>query len=192
MRIPIIKPDLLAELMRVEPSDASPGEYRPCRVHLTDGRMLDRVYVAEAISYILYLGVWPERDPGKKSVSILQAKHIEESPSRLPARLANKLYKGGETSMGGVSFSLLLRDGREIFVSTGNAVDFVDYPTGVTPGDVVDVVHGKQGSGQQAQGADYYWCLYCLPPERTKKYLESIATALANQGITWQAEDEIR
>jgi len=109
-RIPIITPNLLAELMCVEPSgERSPGEYRPSQVELADGSARDRVYVVEAIWHIFHWGFYPER-----SVSLLDVKHISSSPSRLPAPLANKLYQGGETNMGGISFGLVLSDGRTI------------------------------------------------------------------------------
>ena len=56
-RIPIIRPDLLEELLRVEPSgQQDTGEYRPSQVELKDGSMCDRVLVAEATSHIYFIG----------------------------------------------------------------------------------------------------------------------------------------
>lgn len=106
-------------------------------------------------------GVWPLDDPCKSSFSIARVKRIFSSPSRLPALLANKLYRGGETSMGGTSFALILRDGRRIPVLTGNAVDFPEYPPEVKPSDIVDVIHGyNEISASRIGTADYCWCLY--------------------------------
>lgn len=183
-RIPIIRPDSLAEVMRVEPSGGhSQGEYRPCQVQLNNGFVKDRVYIAEALSYIFYWGIWPEDDRAKSSISLLDVKHIIQSPTRLPAHLANKLYSGGETSMGGVSFALVLRDGRKISVTTGNAVDFPEYPPGVEASDVVDVIHDWKDPNQAYIGsAPYSWCLYCLEPEATK----AIADGLPQRSVTWR------
>lgn len=182
-RIPIILPDLLRELNRVEPSDGKwPGEYRACQVELNDGSMRDRVYVIEAVTYISRWGVWPEADPGKASVSLHYVKHIESSPTRPPASLANKLNEAGETSMGGTTFGLVLRDGRTIPAMTGNAVDFLEYAPGVSASDVVDVAHGwKDPSQRVVPSARYYWCLYCLEPDQTR----AIADAIPGGRVTW-------
>jgi hypothetical protein len=130
-RIPVVEGLLLQEILAVEPSRDHDLLYRPCCVELESGELVDRVYFAEAFSWHSYWGVWPQDDVAKKSFSIAGVKHVFSSPSRLPASLADKLYRDGETSMGGISFALLLRDGRKIPVLTGNAVDFLDYPPGV-------------------------------------------------------------
>lgn len=181
-RVPIITPNLLAELMRVEPSgERSPGEYRPCEVELRDGTLRDRVYVVDAISHIFRWGFYPE-----ESISLLNVKHIRSSPIRLPANLANKLYHGGETNMGGISFGLVLRDGRTIWAVTGNAVDFLEYPSGVSASDVVDVIHGwKDWSQSSIRNAPYSWCLYCLEPNETAAIVEAFP-ALNRGLITWR------
>ena len=44
--------------------------YHPCLVTLKDGRVIDRVYVQEAQTYIRSWGVWPEQGPGKWSLPI--------------------------------------------------------------------------------------------------------------------------
>lgn len=127
-RVPIIKPELFAELMLVEPlGGQDTGERRPCEVELKDGSKCDRVLVAEAISHIFRWGSFP-----RKSISLLDVKHISSSPSRLPVHLADKLHRAGETNMGGVSFGVVLRDGRTIWAVTGNGVTFLEYPPGVS------------------------------------------------------------
>jgi hypothetical protein len=97
---------------------------------------------------------------------------IEESPSRLPAMLANKMYEAGESAMGGCFFTLFLSDARRRPCETGNAVDFVDLPSGVSPEMIIDLLPhegrnrdtGSWGTGPNimpaAHGADYSWCLY--------------------------------
>jgi hypothetical protein len=143
--------------------------------------LCDRVYVAEAISHIFRWGFHPQ-----KSISLLDVKHVSSSPARLPAHLANKLYRGGETSIGGVSFGLVLRDGSTIWAVTGNAVDFREYPPGVSAGDVVDVVHSWQDRKQHAIGsAPYYWRLYCLEANATKAVVEALPP-INRELITWE------
>ena len=168
--------------MSVEPSgERSLGKYRPSEVELTDGSLCDHVYVVEAISHIFHWGFYPER-----SVSLLDVKHISSSPTRLPGTLANKLYQGGETNMGGISFGLVLRDGRTLWAVTANAVDFLEYPPGVSASDVVDVIHGWKDLDQTAiRDADYSWCLYCLDPDATKGIVEALP-ALNRGLITWK------
>ena len=159
---------LRAQLHRVEPSSDGRCEYRPCRVRLRGGQVRDCVYVVEADRYILGWGIWPEDDPGKDSVRLEDVVEIDESPRRLPAPLANKLYAAGESGMGYVVFTLLLRDGRRVPCLTGNAVDFPTLPEGVTPDDVVDVLP-HEGRGREEQGTmhPYAWCLYRVGDART-------------------------
>jgi hypothetical protein len=160
-RIPVLEGRLLQEILAVEPSRDGELVYRPCCVEVESGQLIDRVYFAEAFSWHKHWGVWPLDDPGKSSFSIARVKRIFSSPSRFPALLANKLYRGGETSMGGTSFALILRDGRRIPVLTGNAVDFPEYPPEVKPSDIVDVIHGyNEISASRIGTANYYWCLY--------------------------------
>ena len=190
-RIPIIKPELLSELMQVEPSgDKRTIEYRPCQVTLTDGAVRDHVYVVEAISYIGTWGVWPWEDCAKSSLSILDVKNIRSSPSRLPVRLANKLYARGETSMGGISYGLALRDGRTINVSGGDAVDFPAYPAGVGADDVVGLCEWKGPTQDFVGTAPYFWCLFCLEPDATQTYLENFAQSLARSRVQWRLMPE--
>jgi hypothetical protein len=57
----------------------------------------------------------------------------------LPARFANILYEAGESGMGYCAFSVELRDHRRLYFVTGNAVDFLNWPEGVLPDDVIGV-----------------------------------------------------
>ncbi len=166
-RFPQLDTNLLAALSEIEPSRLYDQLLYPCQVVLRDNRRVDRVYVAEAKAYIKHWGVWPEDDRGKRSIPVNDVISLSESPSRLPAVLANKLYVAGESSMGGCIFTVVLNDGRRLVCTTGNAVDFLDFPPDVAPSMVVDVLpHERQrspgGSAMKATivGAPYYWCLY--------------------------------
>lgn len=177
--------------MRVEPSgDKRTMQYRPCQVVLSDGVVRDHVYVVEAISYIWIWGVWPWEDRAKRSISILDVKHIQSSPSRLPVGLADQLYAQGETSMGGVAYGIALRDGRTINVSSGDAIDFPEYPADVRAEDVIGISEWKEPKHDFIGSAPYYWCLYCLEPDATEAYLTNIADSLARDRVEWRLAPE--
>lgn len=91
---------LSEQLSRVPPSLGPYCGYRPCRVTLRSGQTDDVVYIAKAESYIAAWGVRPEDDAAKRSVSIADVVDITESPRRLPATFANRLYDSGESGMG--------------------------------------------------------------------------------------------
>lgn len=154
--------DLAAQLERVETSHDRSFRYAPCSVTLRSGEVLPRVYVAEEAAY---LGFWGD-DPSRPMVDLAEVEIITESPERLPAELADEVYAVGESGMGYVVFTVRLRDGREVPFSTGNAVDFLDWPTNVSALDAVAVMPNtgreffieRDGGGRR--GADYLWCLY--------------------------------
>lgn len=133
-------------------------EYRPCRVRLATGEWREYVYVAEETAYIRVWGVWPEDDPGKSSILISEVDEINESERRIPAHLANKMYDGGESAMGGCFFVLVLADGTRIPCAGGNAIDFA--PAGVDPASIVDLIPHAGRDEQPWRTPGYSWCLY--------------------------------
>jgi hypothetical protein len=161
-RIPVLQDlQLVRELQAVEPTCDQNVEYRPCEVTLRDGSTRDRVIFAEADTWIRYWGAWPENDSGKSAISLFDVQSVRSSPSRLPASLANKLYCKGETSMGGYAFGLVMRNGDVLSAVTGDVVDFLQFPEGVSLGDVVDVIHGYHDLHERwIPSADFAWCLY--------------------------------
>lgn len=157
-RYPPLSKDLAAQVASVPLTD---GLYHPCSVILDDGCLVDRVYLAAAEPWFRTWGIWPEDDSGKRSVDIRRVASINESPSRLPARFADELYKAGESGMGYTIFTVRFRDGSSMAVGTGNAVDFIDYPDGQSPQTVVDVLpHIGRDDPHLRSGPEYYWCLY--------------------------------
>ena len=135
--------------------------YHPCLVTLKDGRVIDRVYVQEAQTYIRSWGVWPEQGSGKWSLPIEAVAMTESSPTRLPARIATEIYKSGESGMGFNIFTLIFADGQRQAYSFGNAVDFVIYPRGKGPNDVVAVLpHEGRNEPEIIGPPHYHWCLY--------------------------------
>ena len=120
-RFQYVSADLYRQIQKILPSgDGRQESYRPARVVLRDGKQLDYVCMIEASSYIQTWGVWPEDDSGKEQVSFDDIVSIEESSSRLPPAIANKLYKAGESGMGYCIFTLVFDDGTEQVCTSGN------------------------------------------------------------------------
>jgi hypothetical protein len=139
--------------------------YYPCMVTKTDGTLQDRVYFVSEIPWITLWGLYPNRDPGKQEVLISDVASVAESPSRLPAEFATQLYRAGESGMGYMIFTVVFKriipflHQRRVY-ATGNAVDFIDYPWGKGPKDVVEVLPHAGRRSRFKHGPNYYWCLY--------------------------------
>ena len=77
--------------------------------------------------------------------------------------------------MGGMDFALIMKDGKKFHYTLGNLVDFIFYPEGYGPADILDVESGfsreihLRGEGV-LHGPHYAWCLY----EEPKVILEQI------------------
>jgi hypothetical protein len=147
-----------SSLQRIDPSRDGSILYYPCLVTTSSGRKLDRVYVVEDSSYIRAWGVWPEDDKHKSWVKIEEVRSISESPSRLPAALVTEIYRQGETRMGGYEFTIVFEDGYEVSFEAGNALDFIEYPDGLSQTDVISLRLGARGEPRRTP--PYFWCLY--------------------------------
>ena len=169
-RFPKLSPLLRSQLEAITPSVSGfeyyPLQLYPCRVRLRDETALDRVYVVSEAAYHHYWNVYPDQDSGKSEVRIEDVISLTESPSRLPAEFANELYRAGESGMGYVVFTVVFSKRFGVFpcrrgFATGNAVDFIDYPHGRGPKDVVAVVpHVGRRDKRYRSGPQYSWCLY--------------------------------
>ena len=158
---PPLSPDVAAQLRRIPTTSALGLTYHPCRATLTDGSSADCVFVVEAKPYIRVWGVWPDQDRAKREIKIQDVAHVEESPCRLPAPLAQRLYDAGESGMGYLLFEISYRDGSRSAHVCGGAVDFVCLPIGKTMTDIVDVYpHRGREAKFQLNTPEYFWCLY--------------------------------
>lgn len=155
---PCLGAHLEDQLSKVQSAD---GLTHPCSVIMRDGKVIDRVYFAEAETWFVQWGVWPEDDPGKTSIDPGEVAELRESPSRLPVQFASKLYEAGESGMGYTIFTLIFRDGSRAAFVAGNAIDFIDYPVGQSPATVVDAIpHVGRGDPTMRTSPSYAWCLY--------------------------------
>lgn len=156
-----VLPDLIrVGLDKIAPSGEDKLRYYPCRVTLKSGESLDTVYIVSEAPYLYYWGKYPEDDPAKRWIRIEDVVEVEDSPTRLPARFANEVYRQGESGMGYCIFTVVFGDGSRQACVTGNAVDFIRYPLGKGPSDVVDVLPHEGRDAQPVKGPGYYWCLY--------------------------------
>jgi len=156
--------DLARMMQSVEPSVSEGGStLYPCEVTTVDGSIYSRVYISEAAAYKRDWGVWPWEDRGKGWIPLERIASLRSSPVRMPAKFANELNAAGESGMGYCAFSVKLRNGDKLHFVTGNAVDFPEWPDGVSPDDVVAVTPHDRGtgkSGTQLLGAKYFWSLF--------------------------------
>lgn len=147
-------------LESIEPSGDDELKYYPCRITLNNGTVLNTVYIEPEMPYLRFWGVYPEDDRGKRHVRIEDVVKVEDSPTRLLAQFANEIYRNGESGMGYTIFTITFADGEQQACVNGNAVDFIRYPDGKGPNDVV-AVHPHEGRNTQlVKGPEYYWCLY--------------------------------
>jgi hypothetical protein len=161
---PLIDPisqELYLALMAIPPSGDGNLEYRPASLQLKDGTLVDRAYV---MAMPPYLSWWGPDWEGRSYIPIRDISRIAECPTRLPQNFANKLYVTGESGMGYCIFTVDFADGTSCVFVTGNAVDFLDYPSDKSGKDVVDVKphegRNETQAGHYRSGTDYHWVLF--------------------------------
>lgn len=119
------------------------------------------MYLVEARGYFSKWGVAPWNDSWKRHVPVERIRGLRDSPTRLPPTIANESYKHGEDGMGHCVFELVLADGRVLACQTGNAIDFVSLPDGVTSDQIVGVRPGLgRGREPNCRERRYAWSLY--------------------------------
>jgi hypothetical protein len=153
-----IDSELLKKVLTIPPSVSAKLHYYPCQVHTKSGHIHPCVYIVELRQFNTR---WSVSSNIQREVKIEDVNIIFESPHRLPAEMATKLYLEGESGMGYTILKVLFKDGSSQTYQTGNAVDFIDYPEGKGPGDVKDVVpHEGRHAPALKNGRKYAWCLY--------------------------------
>jgi len=157
---PKLPEKLREDLGTITPSVDGDLTYWPCAARLRDGTVLSCVYVVAERPYIKHWGVYPQQDRGKSYITISDVDALAESPRRLPAKFANELYMSGESGMGYTIFTVIFADGSRQAYGTGNAVDFIRYPEGMGPNDVIEVLPHEGRKAELVRGPEYYWCLF--------------------------------
>jgi len=73
-----------------------------------DGSVNRCVYIQDAGPWFEHWGVDPEDDSGKRNLHIDTVAEINDSPLRLGAGFATRVYEAGESGMGYCVFRLIL------------------------------------------------------------------------------------
>lgn len=138
---PELSDPLREQLARV-PSAYAPDsrrEFRPCSAHLKDGSVIPRLYPVQAAE-LSYVQEWPSKETDPSLVLANEIEYLEDSPYRTPSGYARLLYQAGESGMGWTVFTVVFKNGyRQVYV-TGQRYDFLEYPKGLGPGDIVDIL----------------------------------------------------
>lgn len=158
--IPKLPDKLREDLNGITPSRDGDLTYWPCAARMKDGTVLVCVYVVSEEPYIRHWGIYPQQDRGKSHISVADVDALAESPRRLPARFADKLYKSGESGMGYTIFTVVFADGSRQAYGCGNAIDFIRYPEGQDGSDVVDILPHEGRNAEPVRCPEYYWCLF--------------------------------
>ncbi len=155
-----LSPQNAASLTKIEPSYLGGAALYPCEAVLHDGSTWPRVYVVDAEQFA-YIGDWPWKSNGMRWLPVENIASLRECPGRLPASFATQVRRAGESGMGYFAFSLGLRDGRKIPYVTGWTVDFLQWPEGVLPSDVVSVhLHDRGDAASAFKNLDCVWSPY--------------------------------
>jgi hypothetical protein len=157
---PPLSPELSTALAKITPIDGGGVVYWPCAALGRDGMWREAVYFAEASTWFRAWGLWPDEDTGKQEIAAEDVVDVRDSRLRLPARFAAQLYAAGESGMGYTVFEVGFADGSRVAYVTGNAVDFVTYPPGKGPEDVVAVYPHAGRTAAHTSAVNYFWCLF--------------------------------
>jgi hypothetical protein len=151
---------LLQQLDAIEPSEVEPGfRLYPCSAQLNDGTVLECIYFMTAATSKRLLGREGSTLPDRYWVSKGDVASIRKSPVRLPASLANQIYRAGETHNGCYIFTLVFSRWVRRGYLVGGFVDFLDFPTGHGPSDVKELLL-RIGPSRASQVPEYRWCVY--------------------------------
>jgi len=138
----------------------------PCSVEQDDGTYWPRVLFAERKDY----DQWYQRTYGMSEpfLDVEIVKSVGPSPSKTPVEIEKRMYRHGETHMGGFVVTFVLRDGTEFVHGGGDFCAFASVPDGYLPDDIVDVVFGGHsrthlGKIKWLKSPDWKWCIFNQP-----------------------------
>jgi hypothetical protein len=148
-------------LQEIEPTRDGDLIYFPCSTTLTSGDVLDTVYFMPERPVMKMWESYLQTDGAKRLIRMENVTEIRDSPTRLPARFANELYKHGESGMGYTIFTVVFYDGARQACVTASGVDFIQYPPGKSPLDVTAVIpHEGRRDDSLVKAPPSYWCIY--------------------------------
>ena len=162
-----LRPEVAAQLLKVQPSFHSDFRFYPCEVVTDDGTVHPRVYVVEARSLRKYWGGWPWEEGFGNWLKAETIQSLRSSPVRLHPELASILYDAGESGMAYYAFGVELQDGRRLHHVTLGTVDFPQWRPDVEPSDAVLVYPHERlpewavrAPTEHESGSAYHWAPY--------------------------------
>lgn len=143
------------------PTKVSP--HRPASVVLKSGDRLDAVCFLDEITFFGFWGY----DSSKSFVPVSDIESIAPSPLQMPTKVANKIYKAGETRMGGTDAVLYLKGRRNVRCIFGGVVDFVRLPEPYRASDVkrARVLWSRPSLNNALGGPGFSWCVHLAGEE---------------------------
>ena len=138
----------------------------PCSVEQNDTTRWPRVLFAERKDYDQwYHGTYAMNVPFLDVETVMS---VGPSPSKTPVAIEKRMYRHGETRMGGFVVTFVLRDGTQFVHAGGDFCEFVSVPEGYLPDDIVDVVFEGDdrtdlGKTQWLKSPDWKWCIFERP-----------------------------
>ncbi|MFC4347010.1 hypothetical protein ACFO5Q_04060 [Kordiimonas lipolytica] len=150
--LPKLSGKMLAQLQSIEPSNGFAGNWYPCSIELEDGSILENVYLIDGRSQenASYYGSWDQYLKNPQLSARIKA--IRSSPNRLPKKHREFLYRIGESGMGYMHFTLVTNEGHEYAYTTGNFMDFMEMPDGVTYEDIKELIPHVPRRGDNRYG----------------------------------------
>ena len=173
---PPLSSELEKQLRAIEPTHDGYSEYFPCAVLLSGSEQHDRVYLADATSFIQIYGAWPDDDATDIAIPVERVVQIQKSPYRLPLKIAREIYSLGERGISGRMFALEFADGSRQHYHTANLTDFLELPLGQALIDIVAVTPDSGAMVNAMTEAPYQWCLFASKPRQSA--LQRLAHAL--------------
>lgn len=167
-------PDWLSRKLLEIPHSKTPHEflpYLPAEVLLDDNTSIDRV--------IFYGYNALHREFGNQRqeplIALERVRDVKPSRSQLAPRFVQMVVPHSEV-WGIYCFTLIMDDSKEVYYETGEPVDFLSFPPGYGPTNVVGVRTGRVEfvTFSQARsiwhGSEFSWCLYTESKRQMELY----------------------
>jgi hypothetical protein len=153
-------------LQAIQPTQDGDLTYFPCSVTLAGGEVLDTVYFMPERPIMKMWEAYLQTDGAKRLIRVEDVAEVRDSPTRLPSRFANELYRHGESGMGYTIFTVVFSDGRRQACVSSAGVDFIQYPPGKGSRDVIAVIpHEGKRDESLVKAPLSYWCIYAEESE---------------------------
>lgn len=111
-------------------------------------------------------GAWAEElERAGRCLHPEQVVAVRESPIRLPALLANRLYEAGAATQREYLFHAVTKDGQRFTARAEQVVDFISLPEPHQPEHLAEVYPVESAAAEDAvlSTVPFRWCFYIWP-----------------------------